>query len=77
MSIAIREQVRVAPDRSVHVSSPLLEPGAKAEVIVLVDASPAPGKPYSSFDVMRANPILPERSPQAGGMRAPNRGHDG
>lgn len=57
MSIAIREQVRVAPDRSVHVSSPLLEPGAKAEVIVLVDASPTPGKPYSSFDVMRANPI--------------------
>jgi len=47
MSIAIREQVRVAPDRSVHVSSPLLEPGAKAEVIVLVDASPAPGKLYS------------------------------
>lgn len=29
MSIAIREQVRVAPDCSVHVSSPLLEPGTK------------------------------------------------
>ena len=57
MSIAIREHVRVAPDRSVRVSSPLLEPGAKAEVIVLVDATPALGKPYSAFDVMRANPI--------------------
>ena len=57
MPIAIREQVRVAPDRSVHVSSPLLEPGATAEVIVLVDATPALGKAYSSFDVMRANPI--------------------
>lgn len=57
MSIVIREQVRVAPDRSVHVTSPLLEPGSKAEVIVLVNARPAPGKPYSSFDAMRANPI--------------------
>ena len=57
MFITIREQVRVASDRSVHVSSPLLEPGAKAEVIVLVNASPTPGKPYSSFDVMRENPI--------------------
>ena len=57
MSIAIREQVRVAPDRSVHVTSPLLEPGSKAEVIVLVNARPVPGKPYSSFDAMRANPI--------------------
>ena len=57
MSIAIREQVRVAPDRSVHVSSPLLEPGAKADVIVLVGAKPALGKPYSAFDVMRENPV--------------------
>ena len=57
MSIAIREQVRVAPDRSVHVTSPLLEPGSEAEVIVLVNARPMPGKPYSSLDAMRANPI--------------------
>ena len=57
MSIAIREQVRVAQDRSVHVSSPLLEPGAKAEVIVLVEARQAAGKAYCSFDAMRANPI--------------------
>ena len=57
MSIAIREQVRVASDRSVHVTSPLLEPGSKAEVIVLVNVRPPPGKPYSSFDAMRANPI--------------------
>ena len=34
MSIAIREQVRVAPDHSGHVSNPLLEPGAKAEVMI-------------------------------------------
>lgn len=55
MSITIREQVRVAPDRSVHVTvtSPLLEPGTKAEVIVLVSAKPILGKPYSAFDVMR------------------------
>lgn len=57
MSIAIREQVRVAPDRSVHVTSPLLEPGTKAEVIVLISAKPVLGKPYSAFDVMRENPI--------------------
>ena len=57
MSIAIREQIRVASDRSVHVTSPLLEPGSKAEVIVLVNVRPASGKPYSSFDAMRANPI--------------------
>ena len=57
MSIAIREQVQVAPDRSVHVSSPLLEPGAKADVIVLVSTKPSLGKPYSAFDVMRENPI--------------------
>jgi hypothetical protein len=57
MSIAIREQVRVAPDHSVHVSNPLLEPGAKAEVIVLVNSKPVPGKAYSVFDAMRANPI--------------------
>ena len=57
MSIAIREQVRVAAGHSVHVSSPLLEPGTRAEVIVLVAAKQPPGKPYSSFDVMRANPI--------------------
>ena len=57
MSVAIREQVRVAADRSVHVSSPLLEPGAKAEVIVLVKSKSAPGKVYSSFDAMHANPI--------------------
>ena len=57
MSIAIREQVRVAADRSVHVSSPLLEPGAEAEVIVLVNSTTAPSKAYSSFDAMRANPI--------------------
>lgn len=57
MSIAIHEQVRVAPDRSVHVTSPLLEPGAKAEVIVLVEAAAPTGKPYSAFEVMRANPI--------------------
>ena len=57
MSIAIREQVRVAADRSVHVSSPLLEPGAEAEVIVLVNSTTVPGKAYSSFDAMRANPI--------------------
>ena len=35
MSIAIREQVRVAADHSMHVSSPLLEPGTDAEVIDL------------------------------------------
>ena len=57
MSIAIREHVRVAADRSVHVSSPLLEPGSNAEVIVLVDAKPSPGTPYCAFDVMRENPI--------------------
>lgn len=57
MSIAIREHVRVAPDRSVHVSNPLLEPGATAEVIVLVNAKPIVGRPYSAFDVMRENPI--------------------
>ena len=57
MSIAIREQVRVAADRSVHLSSPLLEPGTNAEVIVLVSPRQPQGKPYSSFDVMRANPI--------------------
>lgn len=57
MAIAIHEQVRVAPDRSVQVSSPLLEPGTKAELIVLVDSNSAPGKAYSAFDVMRANPI--------------------
>ena len=57
MSIAIREHVRVAPDRSVHVSSPLLEPGATAEVIVLVNAKPILGRPYSAFDAMRENPI--------------------
>ena len=57
MSIAIREQVRVAADHSVHVSSPLLEPGTNAEVIVLVSPRLPQGKPYSSFDVMRANPI--------------------
>ena len=57
MSIAIREHVRVASDRSVQVRSPLLEPGATAEVIVLVDAKPALGKPYCAFDVMRENPI--------------------
>lgn len=57
MSIAIREHVRVTLDRSVHVSNPLLEPGAKVEVIVLVNSQPTPGKAYSSFDAMRANPI--------------------
>lgn len=57
MSIAIREEVSVAPDRSVRVSSPLLEPGAKAEVIVLVGSRPIAGKAYCAFDAMRANPI--------------------
>ncbi|MFM9971013.1 MAG: hypothetical protein ACKVQK_21675 [Burkholderiales bacterium] len=57
MSIAIREKVQVGPDRSVHLSSRLLEPGSKAEVIVLVDAKSITGKPYSAFDAMRANPI--------------------
>ena len=57
MSIAIREEVSVAPDRSVRVSSPLLEPGAKAEVIVLVSSSLNADKAYCAFDAMRANPI--------------------
>ena len=57
MSIAIREQVRVGAGHSVRVSSPLLEPGTNAEVIDLAPPRQPQGKPYSSFDVMRANPI--------------------
>ena len=57
MTIAIRQQVHVAEDRSVRVSSPMLEPGARVEVIVMVDTEPAMGEPYSSFDAMRAHPI--------------------
>ena len=57
MSITIREQVRVTSDRSVQVTSPLLEPGTKADVIVLVNATTVPGSRYASFDAMRANPI--------------------
>lgn len=57
MSIAIREPVRVAPDRSAHVTSSPLEPGSQADVIVLVNARPVFGKPYFFFEAMRANPI--------------------
>ena len=57
MSIAIRENVRVAADHSVQVRNPLLEPGANAEVTVLVGVKPSPGRRYSAFDAMRENPI--------------------
>lgn len=57
MAITIRERVRVAADRSVHVSNPLLEPGANADVIVQVNAGSASGTRYCAFDVMRAHPI--------------------
>ena len=55
MSIAIREHVRVAADRSVRLSHALLEPGAEAEIIVLVDDLPADrgSSSFSFFDKVR------------------------
>ena len=54
MSIAIREHVRVAADRSVRLSHASFEPGAQAEVIVLIDPKPAIGKPHSFHDAIQA-----------------------
>ena len=54
MAIAIREHVRVGADRSVRLSHASFEPGAEAEVIVLINAKSAAGEPYSFHDAIRA-----------------------
>jgi len=51
MATAIRKTVTVQPGGRIELSSPELTPGARAEVIVLVeDGKPeAPGRPLASF----------------------------
>lgn len=52
MVAAIRQQVTVQPGGVIEIRSPELEPGSRAEVIVLIGSDPGPGS-HGSADWRR------------------------
>jgi hypothetical protein len=53
MNAAIRQTVTVQPGGVVHFASPELREGTEAEVIVLVAASPEPGRRLAAFEALQ------------------------
>jgi hypothetical protein len=72
MVAAIRQQVTVQPGGVIEIRSPELEPGVRAEVIVLIGARPAPaaGAPDAAASPPPADPNGGDWRGFAGSLRS-------